>query len=200
MNPRSPNEPPGGKSPAVPEQKPPVSKGAVVAVMGGAAYAAALLSGLAMWEGKKNVGYLDIAGIPTACYGDTKNVEVGKFYSDAECNQRLERQAMAHMADVKRCTPNLTGYPLVAAGLLTYNIGASNYCSSSAARYYNAGRIAAGCKASLAWDRVTVKAKNTRQIGFSDCRPSKRPGYSSCKVRGLTNRRQYEYKICMTGL
>jgi len=176
-------------------------KGTIAYAMGGAAFAAALLSGLAQWEGKKNTGYLDIAGIPTKCYGDTTDVQVGKFYTDAECQKSLEKQAMLHVADVRRCTPKLEGYPLVAAGLLTYNIGGGNYCGSSAARYFNAGQIAAGCKAITAWDRVTVKAANDNQDGFSGCRAVKgRPGYVSCKVRGLTNRRTYEYKICMTGL
>jgi lysozyme len=61
-----------------------------------------LLDGLTQWEGKKNVGYFDIVGIPTACMGDTNNVVVGKFYSDTECRARLEQQAIIHISEVKQ--------------------------------------------------------------------------------------------------
>ena len=92
------------------------AKTTIAGVMGSAALAAALLGGLTQWEGKKNVGYLDIVGIPTACMGDTNNVVVGKFYSDAECRARLEQQAIVHVSEVKRCTPSIGGGQLVAAG------------------------------------------------------------------------------------
>ena len=62
---------------------------------------------IATWEGKENVGYKDIVGVPTACYGDTQNVEVGKRYTDTECLERLDRQIANHAAPVLNCTPNL---------------------------------------------------------------------------------------------
>jgi lysozyme len=155
----------------------------IAALMGSAAAATALLGGLTMWEGQKNVGYLDIAKIPTACSGDTENVVVGKFYSNEECAARLERQALAHLEGVVKCTPQLRGrpYQLQAAGSLAYNIGIGAYCGSTAATRFKARNIAGGCSAILLWDKATINGKLQT-------------------VRGLANRREWEYRVCMTGV
>jgi len=155
-------------------------KGTLAALIGGTG-AALLLGTLTTFEGKKNVGYRDIAGIPTACMGDTRDVVVGKFYSDAECQARLERQAAAHVGEVLRCTPRIAGNQLVAAGSLAYNIGGAAYCRSTVARRFNAGDLRGGCDAMLAWDKARVGGV---------VRP----------VKGLTTRRQAERAICLKGL
>ncbi len=153
--------------------------GATLAGLIGASAASLLLAGLTTWEGKRNVGYLDIVGVPTACMGDTVNVVVGKVYSDAECQARLDKQALAHTAEVLRCTPGLRGRDnqLIAAGLLAYNIGGPAYCRSTVARQFNAGRWRAGCDAFRLWNRAGGRV-----------------------VRGLVNRRAFEREICLKGL
>lgn len=168
--------------PPKPAASPKVAKATLTGLVGASA-AAALLAGLTQWEGKRNVGYVDIAGIPTACMGDTKNVVVGKFYTDAECQARLEAQAMTHAGEVLKCTPSLRGKdgPLVAAGLLAYNIGGGAYCRSTVDRRFDAGQWRAGCDAFLAWNKARVKGKIT-------------------VVRGLANRREFERTICLKGL
>lgn len=153
------------------------AKTTIAGVMGSAALASALLGGLTQWEGKKNVGYLDIVGIPTACVGDTNNVVVGKFYSDAECRARLEQQAIVHVNEVKRCTPSIGGGQLVAAGLLAYNIGGAAYCKSTVDRMFDAGKIRAGCDAFRMWNKAGGKI-----------------------VRGLVNRREFERTLCLQGV
>ena len=166
------------KPPSATRGSPPPTKRTVAGVIGAAA-AASLLAGLAAWEGKRNTGYLDIVGIPTACYGDTNEVVVGKFYSDAECRARLERQALAHMDEVLACTPRIREQPgpLVAAGLLAYNIGGRAYCRSTVDRRFDAGQWRAGCDAFLMWNKAGGRV-----------------------IRGLTNRRQFERKLCLDGV
>ena len=133
------------------------AKTTIAGVMGSAALASALLGGLTQWEGKRNVGYLDIVDIPTACMGDTNNVVVGKFYSDTECRARLEQQAIVHVKEVKRCTPSIGGGQLVAAGLLAYNIGGAAYCKSTVDRMFDASNIRAGCDAFRMWNKAGGK-------------------------------------------
>jgi lysozyme len=155
-----------------------VAKGKTLAgALGSAASAALLLATLTGYEGKRNVGYRDIVGIPTACMGDTKDVVVGKFYSDAECQMRLERQALVHVTEVQRCTPTITGNQLVAAGSLAYNIGGSAYCRSTVARRFNAGDRRGACNAFLAWNRAGGRV-----------------------VAGLARRREGERTLCLKGL
>ena len=118
-------------------------------------------------------------GIPTVCWGDTKNVQMGKRQTDAQCDDRLERQLIAHARPVLACTPQLAGHPaqLAAAVSLAYNIGTGAYCGSTVARRFKAGDWRGGCEAMLAWNRAGGRV-----------------------VAGLVRRRQAERAICLTGL
>lgn len=150
----------------------------------GAAGATLLITNLQSLEGTKNVGYLDIAGIPTKCSGDTTDVVVGKYYSDQECYLSTEKQALKHANDVLRCTPTLReGHDaqLVAASLLAYNIGGPAYCGSSASRLFNSGKFKEACAAFAPWNKARVHGKRV-------------------VVKGLVNRRAFEMKLCMQGL
>lgn len=154
-------------------------KGGLIALVG-AATAVIVTPLVSRWEGKENDPYYDIAGILTVCYGDTKDVERGRRYSDAECAERLERQLVAHAQPVLRCTPGLQGKPeaLAASISLAYNIGPTAYCRSTVARRFNAGNIRGGCDAFMMWNKARVKGR---------LQP----------VRGLTNRRNDERTICL---
>lgn len=106
-------------------------------------------------EGKRNVTYLDIVKVPTACYGHTGagTGAVGTRHSDAECETLLTDDAQAKERAVLRCTPGLADrpYQLAAATRLAFNIGEGAYCRSTVARRFNAGDWRGGCDAMLAW-------------------------------------------------
>ncbi|WP_336973403.1 glycoside hydrolase family protein [Sphingobium aromaticiconvertens] len=184
-----------------------LTKNATLAVlMGSAAAATAYQTDLIRWEGMKNVGYLDIAKIPTKCAGDTSDVVVGKMYSDAECQASLTRQATAHVGEVLQCTPQLKGRPQLirAAGLLTYNIGGPNYCRSTAAARFKAGNFKGGCEAIGPEFVVTrndgTKVKTTGFINITVGYDKKTRKAILKPVQGLINRRAYERDVCLKGL
>lgn len=150
----------------------------------GAAASTLLIVSLNNVEGTKNVGYLDIAGIPTKCSGDTTDVVVGKYYSEQECYISTEKQALKHTQDVVRCTPVLAkGHDaqLVAASLLAYNIGGPAYCKSSAAKAFNRNDFHAACAAFAPWNKARIRGKLVT-------------------VKGLVNRRAFEKNLCKQGL
>lgn len=153
------------------------SKKTLAGVMGSAALAALAMAGLTTWEGKRNVAYRDIVGVVTACRGTTKGVQMGRIYTDAQCDAMDEASAIEHAEGVRRCTPGLAGNQLVAATLLTYNIGVGGYCKSTAARRFNAQDLRGGCDAFLMWNRAGGRV-----------------------VQGLVNRRAYERSLCLKGL
>jgi lysozyme len=135
-------------------------------------------------EGKRNVDYLDIAKVPTACYGHTgAGVKVGTRRSDAECETLLSADARTHMDGVIVCTPMLADrpYQLAAATRITFNIGISAYCRSTIARRFNAGDWRGGCDAFLSWNKAQVNGRTV-------------------VVRGLADRRARERAMCLTGL
>lgn len=105
-------------------------------MLGSSALAALLMTSLTTWEGKENRAYRDIVGVVTACRGTTKGVELGRVYTDAECDAMEEAGVIEHLAGVRRATPAIAGRELVAATLLTYNIGVAGYAGSTAARRF----------------------------------------------------------------
>jgi lysozyme len=144
--------------------------------------AASLLAmpGIRQWEGLRTVPYLDIVGVPTVCYGETR-VPMRR-YSVAEC----EAMALATLQKdfgpaVVRCVPGLAAgerrHQLAASMLLAYNIGARAFCGSTAARRFNAGQWRAGCEAFSKWNKAGGRV-----------------------VPGLINRRRHEVAICLQGL
>lgn len=160
-----------------------VAKGGAAAAAIAAALAIAVPA-LKTDEGKKNVGYLDIAKIPTECYGHTgPDVRVGRWRSDAECEALLAVDAREHMEGALRCTPEIADKPAVLAAVtrLTFNIGVAGYCGSTIARRFKAGDLRGGCDAFLLWDKARVNGRVQQ-------------------VRGLTNRRQSERAMCLQGV
>jgi lysozyme len=143
----------------------------------GASAATLLVSTVALWEGKSNDPYQDIVGVWTVCYGET-NVPMRR-YSDQECEAMLADSLASYAAPVLAVNPELRGHPnqIAAATSLAYNIGITNYRRSTVARRFTAGDWKGACDAFLMWNRAGGKVR-----------------------KGLTNRREYERKICLRGL
>lgn len=145
--------------------------------VGGGGAAIALIALVASWEGKSNDPYQDLVGVWTVCFGET-NVPMRR-YSDAECSEMLADSLDGYAKGVLEVTPGLYGHDnqLIAATSLAYNIGQANYKRSTARKLWNAGDLAGGCRALLRWNRAGGRV-----------------------VRGLVNRRNAEYRVCMAGL
>lgn len=149
-------------------------------------------------EGKRNLTYLDLVNIPTACYGHTgPDVKMGQWRSDAECEALLTADAREFMAGTARCVPGLQTRPYqwAASTRLAFNIGTGGFCGSTAARRFNAGNWRGGCDAFKLWRRATYAR---RQPGV-DCLQRK-DGKWACEVPGLISRRKREGKQCLEGL
>jgi lysozyme len=133
-------------------------------------------------EGKRNVGYADrIASrpIPTICYGHTgPEVRVGVRVSDSQCAGHLQADLRQHAAGAVQCAPRIAEriHVLAAVADFTFNLGVRSFCQSSAARLFNAGDFAGGCRA----------------LG--------RYIYAGGQVRaGLVTRRRHDINLCLTG-
>lgn len=148
-----------------------------LAVLIGTGAAGALVATVGAWEGKSNVPYRDVVGVLTVCYGETQ--QPMRTYSDAECKAMLEDRLADYAGPVLKRNPELRGHDsqVVAASSLAYNIGVANYNRSSVARLFSAGRWREACDAFLKWNRAGGRV-----------------------VRGLTNRREAERRICLRGL
>lgn len=138
------------------------------------------------WEGKTNRAFLDTIASPprwTVCYGETRGVQRGDRYTDAECAEMLGEailtfrsglhKAFTEMTRQRRLTPKRDA----AYVSLAYNAGIYAISRSTAVRRLNAGDIAGGCEAIGWWNRSGGRV-----------------------VRGLVNRRKEDVAYCMAGL
>jgi len=134
------------------------------------------------WEGKRNVPYQDIAGIPTVCYGHTADaVKPGRQYTDAQCVMLLYEDLIQHAAaldclseDARR---SLSDAQKAAFISFAFNVGAGNFCRSTLVKKANAGYMHLACAELSRWDRAGGR-----------------------KVRGLARRRAAERALCEQGL
>jgi lysozyme len=130
------------------------------------------------WEGTRTDPYRDIVGVWTVCTGETR-VEMRR-YTPAECKTMLDKTLAADWAPaVLSAVPALQDrpYQFAAAISLTYNIGGAAFARSTVAKRFNAGDWKGGCDAFLMWNKAGGRV-----------------------VRGLTNRREAERKLCLTNL
>lgn len=140
------------------------------------------------WEGVHTRAYLDIVGVPTICWGETKGVKLGMTKTLAECDAMLKSRVINdyYLPLVDR----VRGFPKapvsVQASMVSgaYNFGASGQINSTASRHVSAGNWRAACIAQTAWNKAGGKV-----------------------VRGLVNRREMgdaqrlgEAETCVSGL
>ncbi len=142
--------------------------------------ALALAMGLiAPWEGVELRAYRDIVGVPTICYGETRGVKMGDTSTLAECKTQLAIAVVQFDREMSPCLPVVLPDKTRAAFIsFSYNLGAKILCvSPTMSRLIKARDIAGACNAMTRFNRAGGKV-----------------------VRGLTNRRAAERKLCLEGL
>lgn len=134
-------------------------------------------------EGLRQFAYYDPPGILTVCYGSTTNVEKGRKYSLAECQERLDDDMTLAVATVEGCQPNLPENVLAAFSDAVYNLGPTIACDrakSTAARLLAAKQYDAACNQLPRWNKARV-------------------GGQMVELPGLTKRREAEKRLCLGG-
>lgn len=130
-------------------------------------------------EGLRHYVYADPVGIPTYCFGETKDVE-NRFHSTEECMELLNLHMVDAVDAVERCVPGLPPQVLGAFASAVYNVGPKIACDlvgSTAARYLHDGKLIDACNQLPRWNRAA---------GFV--------------LPGLTKRRAVEQVACLKGL
>jgi len=136
---------------------------------------------LANWyEGTVYTVYLDPAGVPTVCAGITgPDVVLGKTYTQAECDQLLDKHQRIAQAAVKRVIKApLNQWQEAALIDFTFNLGETRLAGSTMAKLFNAGRTTEACDQLSLWVNARVKGQLT-------------------PLPGLVNRRGTEEDLCL---
>lgn len=127
------------------------------------------------WESTKNQAYRDMVGIPTICAGYTVGVKMGDYKTDEECEEILAKELTHFNSEMKKPVKvPLPEHMEVAYTSLVWNIGIGAWNSSTLLKKLNNKEYAEACKQILRWNKAGGRV-----------------------VKGLQNRREAEYKVCM---
>lgn len=145
-------------------------------IVAGIVLSASALVGIATHEGYSDHAYTPVPGdVPTIGFGTTGGVKPGDTITPPKALARALTDIQKFEGALKKCvTVPLAQNEYDAYISLSYNIGSGAFCGSTLVRKLNAGDYPGACQQILAWDKFKGKP-----------------------LRGLTNRRQQEYKLCM---
>lgn len=132
------------------------------------------------FEGLRLVAYQDVVGVWTACYGETKGIRPGMKFTREQCDVMFVERLQEFEIGMRRCLTapdDLPDKTYVSFLSVTYNIGVGGWCGSSMVKRANAGNLTGACDALLMWNKGGGKV-----------------------LKGLTNRRQAERKLCLAGI
>ena len=137
---------------------------------------AAALIGIAVSEGYRGEAYVPVKGdVATIGFGSTGGVKMGDKTTPERALITLLKDVDHHANGIKACIKvPLYQHEFDAYTSLAYNIGVNAFCKSTLAKKLNTGEYASACAEILRWDKFRGKP-----------------------LKGLTLRRQAEYKTCM---
>ena len=142
---------------------------------------AAGVVGITSSEGFTSKAIISMKGdVPTYGHGSTHKadgspVRMGDTITRQQAAELVNKDAGRFAAAIKRCvTVPLTQGEFDAYVSLTYNIGAGAFCKSTLVKRLNAGDYAGACAEIKRWDKMGGKV-----------------------LRGLTARRDREYRMCV---
>lgn len=134
------------------------------------------------WEGLWTTAKVDTIGTGrpiTWCYGETiGGAKVGDKFTPEQCSEMLKKRLPEYANAIAPCIKVPISDKTRAAYIsFAYNVGSAGFCRSSAAKKLNAGDPKGSCDALMQWNKAQGRV-----------------------VRGLTNRRAAERKLCLEGL
>lgn len=140
------------------------------------ALSAGALVSIALDEGYRGQAYIPVDGDKaTIGFGTTDGVKMGDTTTPEKALQRLISDVQKYEGAIKQCVNvPLHQYEYNAFTSLAYNIGASAFCRSTLVKRLNEGNYQQACKEILRWDYFQGK-----------------------RLKGLTNRREREYRECI---
>ena len=106
-------------------------------------------------EGFSGDAYLDSAGVPTICYGETKGVKLGQKRSLSDCQKQLIESVGIHAKALEGLPVSLPDVVVLGSIDMAYNVGVSGFYNSRVHRLLTEGDYKAAGKAVLEWRYIS---------------------------------------------
>jgi lysozyme len=133
------------------------------------------LSFLVQLEGYKLKAYLDGANVPTICVGHTKGVRIGDVATKAQCEVYLKEDIKVSEAVVRKYVKvTITQNQYDALVLFVFNVGETNFRTSTLLRKLNASDIIGASDEFVKWNRITVNGSKVESKGLTNRRIAER--------------------------
>lgn len=134
------------------------------------------------WEGLWTTAKVDTIGTGrpvTWCYGETKGgAKVGDKFTPEQCSEMLKKRLPEYYNAIAKCIHvPISDKTAVAFTSASYNIGTAGFCRSTMVKRLNAGDAKGACDALMQWNKAQGRV-----------------------VKGLTNRRAAERRLCLEGI
>lgn len=159
-----------------------------------AALSASALIGIALHEGFRDRAYDDGVGVQTVGFGSTEGVKRGDTITVERALVRLGADVRKFENKLRDCIGPVPMYQYEwdAYVSLAYNVGVFAVCDSSIKPKLQAGQYDAACRTILDFDRFRDRSKPkvlNKRTGKME--------HPLVPLRGLTIRRQAEYRQCL---
>lgn len=108
---------------------------------------------IAKWEGVETKAYRDVIGVPTVCYGETRNVKMTDTYTKEQCVQMLKVSVKEYYdaLQVYITNPNIPVGVQASMLELSYNAGVSAVGKSTMMRLANQSKYVEACNELGKW-------------------------------------------------
>lgn len=127
----------------------------LAAIIGGTTLGGGITAVVTQNEGFSGDAYLDSAGIPTICYGETKGVKLGQSRSLSDCNKQLVQSVGEHAEALVGLPVSLPDVVVLGSIDMAYNVGVYGFKGSKVHRYLSEGNYKAAGKAVLEWRYIS---------------------------------------------
>ncbi|QBP32951.1 endolysin [Shigella phage Buco] len=179
-----------------------VRRRVLAAIIGGTTLGGGITAVVTQNEGFSGDAYLDSAGVPTICYGETKGVKLGQSRSLSECKQQLIESVGAHSEALVGLPVGLPDVVVLGSIDMAYNVGVYGFRNSKVHRLLTTGDYKAAGKAVLEW-RYISSVRQPKGPGWVYVPANKKWRYDCSQLVsgkpnkvcwGVWKRRQWESK------
>lgn len=160
----------------------------IASLLGASALGGGITTVVSYNEGFSGDAYLDSAGVPTICYGETKGVKMGQKRSLSDCQKQLIESVGEHAKALEGLPMSLPDVVLLGSVDMAYNVGVYGFKGSKVHRLLSEGNYKAAGAAVLEW-RYISSVRQPRGSGWVYV-PTQRKWRYDCSqlVRGAPNK------------
>lgn len=139
----------------------------VIAALTGATMLGGAITGVIQHnEGLSTSAYLDSAGVPTICYGETRGVKMGQKATLSQCQKQLIESAGEHAKALDGLPVQLSNVALIGSVDFIYNVGVAGFNGSAVKRHLKSLNYAAAGKAVLDWRYISKYQQTSPGAGW----------------------------------